>query len=342
MQTRRLHRSQRENVVSFVELNRDFVRLQADQPYRAEIFEGIRLFSSGGEKWPSLLGHERVVVLAEAASGKSEEFREQARTLRDARAFAIYLPIERLEKNGLLGSLGIDDRAAFATWQRGAAPGWFFLDSIDEARIHHKDVESALNRFAADLGETYDRARVLLSCRGSVWAGEKDLALINMTLPIRNRVGGEDTAPVNSDAILLDRPENATSASKKEFPEPGVRLVALAKITRSQRSAFLTAEKVADIEAAWDEISSAVNEQLVDLQTFKRFPNGHYVSIIAARENFDPDTLLQDTPASDTAGSRSASSKARAAQRRLSRAVRTFALSGFDKVFVVSKKSRNF
>lgn len=43
------------------------------------------------------------------------------------------------------------------------------------------------------------------------------------------------------------------------------------------------------VDAAWNLISSADDEQIVDLQSFQKLPNGHYVAIIAAREDFDFD-----------------------------------------------------
>ncbi len=45
------------------------------------------------------------------------------------------------------------------------------------------------------------------------------------------------------------------------------------------------------VEEAWDVISQADGEQLVDLRSFEKFPNGHYVEVVAAREDFDYDAL---------------------------------------------------
>ena len=266
--------------LSFIELDRDFVPLEINQPYRAEVLEGIRFHPWRGVKWPSLLEYDRVVIFAEAASGKSEEFRQRSRAIREAGNFAVYIPIERLEKNGLIGSLGITDREAFSAWQRDGAPGWFFLDSIDEARIHHKDVENALNRFAADLSDAYDRARVVLSCRGSVWAGEKDLALINLALPIRPQPETDKVAH-DPEAALLDKLEKAsiTSTREEKSTKRELRLVALAKITPSQRNAFLTAEKVSDIGAFEDALFNHGLYQLVerpgDLKMLVRYWKKH-------------------------------------------------------------------
>jgi hypothetical protein len=52
-------------------------------------------------------------ALAEAPSGKSVEFQERCAGIRNDGGFALYLTIERLEKNGPVGTLGRIDREAF-------------------------------------------------------------------------------------------------------------------------------------------------------------------------------------------------------------------------------------
>jgi hypothetical protein len=234
----------------FVELDRDFVPLEANRAYRLEELEAFSLFGSRQLKWTDLLAEDRVVVLASAASGKSEEFRNRAKEIRLRGDFALYSPIERIAEHGLGAAINVADRAAFADWQRGAAPGWFFLDSIDEARINHKDVEAALNRFAAELGDGgYRRARIFLSCRGSVWEGDRDTALIARTLP---RLSTEEEVPIAdelSEEALFAKPENRTRVqSKGDRERPPLKLVSLARISQAQRGAFLTSFGFAETE----------------------------------------------------------------------------------------------
>jgi len=198
--------------LAFVEVDRDVITLDPKQAYRPEEFDALRHFRSGNLKWPDLLRTPRVILLAGAASGKSEEFRQRtAQIVRNA-GFAVYLTIERLEAAGLEGSLNLSDRARLTDWRRATERGWFFLNSIDEARINHKDVELALNRFAADLGEAYDRAGILLSCRGSAWTGDPDMALVANALPVRSRALREDQEPIDPDEALLAKRDKASSA----------------------------------------------------------------------------------------------------------------------------------
>lgn len=235
--------------MNFIELDRDFIALDAERAYNAEVLAAFKGFTWRGLKWPDLLSLDRVVVLAEASTGKTAEFRHRAELLRQEGGFGIYLPIERLERNGLEGSLGRDERDALEKWRRGADPGWFFLDSIDEARIHHKDIEQAFKRLEVELGESYHRARVLLSCRGTAWAGEADISLIKSTLPMRPKPANETAEPVDPEEALLSKPERASDpSSKPDEPKPELKLVALARIDRQQRAAFLSAEGVADAD----------------------------------------------------------------------------------------------
>ena len=265
-------------MANFVELDRDFIRLQADQPYRAETFADFGFLSSRDLKWHDLIEEERVVVLAEAQSGKSEEFRQRVKRLRREGHFSLFLTIERLAQNGLEDSLGLDDRAALEAWRRSEEAGWFFLDSIDEARINHRDVEVALNRFTIALGAAYPRARILLSCRGTVWRGADDLALIERALPPRAKAQSEEVEPADPDEALLARPEKPSSNRAQESNQR-LRLVALAKISLPQRHTFLTAEELPDIEAFESALFlrglSAFAERPGDLKTLVTYWRKH-------------------------------------------------------------------
>ena len=69
--------------------------------------------------WGSVLARRRIVLLAEAGSGKTEEMREQTRVRSATGQFAVYATVEDVDRDGLEGALGAADRARFANW-RGA------------------------------------------------------------------------------------------------------------------------------------------------------------------------------------------------------------------------------
>ena len=233
--------------MSYVDLHRRFSPIDADQAFSAEAWQGSGLAYFGGLGWNDLLERSRVIVLAEAASGKSAEFHGRVDELRRSGRHAFYVTIESLSTHGLDGSLGRDDAIELASWHQSGATGWFFLDSVDEARLNHKSVEQALNRFARELGQSYDRARVLLSCRGNVWSGEPDLDLVRRTLRVsakRPDRGG----PIDADLALLGAPETLPLQIEEKKAVADITVVALTKLSDVQRKAFLTALTVPDIE----------------------------------------------------------------------------------------------
>ena len=70
--------------MKFVELNRNFVPIQKDQEPSLDIGREWGRKYGGWLDWSDLLKYRRVVLLAEALSGKTEEFRNQAETLKVA------------------------------------------------------------------------------------------------------------------------------------------------------------------------------------------------------------------------------------------------------------------
>jgi hypothetical protein len=230
-----------------IDLHRRFSSIEPDQPFSAEAWQGLSRGYFGGLGWDDLLERPRVVVLAEAAAGKSAEFRARVDALRGDKQDAFYATVESLANYGLDGSLGREDADLLAAWHRSSAPAWFFLDSVDEARLNHKGVEQALNRFARELGQSYDRARILLSCRGSIWTGKADLALVRRTLPVTAKKP-DAAKSADPDEALLVIPETAALRTPKTREIPDISVVALTKLSDIQRKAFLTAANITDIE----------------------------------------------------------------------------------------------
>jgi hypothetical protein len=169
--------------MAFVELQRCFARIEKDQEPTLEVSQiwGRRLW--GSINWPELREYRRAVLLAEASSGKSEEFRNQVATLRANGRPAFYMTVEELADHGFEAPLEPASAVAFERWRDGSGDGWFFLDSLDEARLNRKSFETALKRFARALGPAIDRARVFISCRVSDWKGSEDRGFIERLLP---------------------------------------------------------------------------------------------------------------------------------------------------------------
>src|SRR6266404_4938043 len=167
----------------FVELNRRFRKLQAAsdredaalESYTAEVFSLSRYDSSLG--WDNLLENRLTVVLGEAGSGKTWEFRQRADVLSRDGKYALFIPLEALASRPLVDSLDAKKRQQFEVWKRGNKEGIFFADSVDEAKFRRiDDFLSALDRLSDAISGDFERARVLLSCRISEWRPETDAA----------------------------------------------------------------------------------------------------------------------------------------------------------------------
>jgi hypothetical protein len=85
--------------------------------------------------WENLLARRRVVILAEAGSGKTEEMREQLRLATENGRFAFFATVEDVDRDGLDGALSAADRDRPVRWRASVEEAWFFIDSIDEATV---------------------------------------------------------------------------------------------------------------------------------------------------------------------------------------------------------------
>lgn len=126
--------------------------------------------------WPKLLTYRRVILLAEAGSGKTEEMTQQKKKLVEAGKFALFIPLESLNSERLNECLSPKDERKFETWKPdGQMPGWFFLDALDELKLTEGKFRRTLNRLSRAIDGHLHRAHVIISCRPSDWRREEDL-----------------------------------------------------------------------------------------------------------------------------------------------------------------------
>ena len=162
----------------YIEIDRRFSRLHgSDRPEElaAASFLGGSLATSLTLGWTELLKERLVVVLGEPGSGKSWEFRARCASLQAKGENAFLIELERLVAGTFEALLAPADRERFQKWLRRGQTGWFFLDSVDEAKIRRSaDFYAALDKVVAAIGGAMDRARVLISSRISEWRPETD------------------------------------------------------------------------------------------------------------------------------------------------------------------------
>src|ERR1019366_2412750 len=95
-----------------------------------------RAFGLGetGVGWDEMLLKRRVVILAEAGSGKSTEMAERPRLTDEGPRYAFHATVEDAGRDGLEGALSASGRKHLAAWRTSSDEAWFFVDSVDEAK----------------------------------------------------------------------------------------------------------------------------------------------------------------------------------------------------------------
>lgn len=163
----------------FVELNREF-RSLSDKHDDLAIEDDVHFLrmTGGALNWAKLLEYDRVVVLSEAASGKTREFQGVARQLCQEGRFSLFLEIKDLAGDEVADLISPDDNVKLQGWLGSDQPGWFFLDARDEALLVNADFKRSLRSLRKALGGALKRAHVFVSCRHTDWQGFADRAAV--------------------------------------------------------------------------------------------------------------------------------------------------------------------
>ncbi len=140
--------------------------------------------NSGGLGWPQLLERHRVVVLAEAGSGKSAELAAAAKLVCKSGNCGFYCTVQDVAREGLPGCLGRSERRLFDTWKASDAPAWLFIDSVDEAKLDKVRLDTALRRIADGIDGAALRAYIVLSGRHTDWEPKADRERMERLLPV--------------------------------------------------------------------------------------------------------------------------------------------------------------
>lgn len=187
--------------MSFIDLDRRFLRWSEKQNDAAEVYAWLRHHSRNDLDWPKLLQHHRVVVLAEAGSGKSEELKEQARRLGSNGQFGFYATVQDVARQGLDAALGNAGRCRLEQWRASDQPGWFFIDSIDEAKLDKIQLETTLRQLKDGFEVAPHRAYLVLSGRLTDWEFRADLSRVAKYLPVP--AGPSALPALRPDALLI-------------------------------------------------------------------------------------------------------------------------------------------
>ncbi|MCY0989516.1 hypothetical protein OV203_20415 [Nannocystis sp. ILAH1] len=135
------------------------------------------------KSWAQLLQHAYVVVLGEAGTGKSTEFGRQANELSKAGHWTFFLEINILASEGVSNSIDPEDEARLDAWRKTDEPAIFFLDSLDEAKLHKRTLREALRQLRKATQNELKRVRLVISCRVSDWMAHADRVEVQAFIP---------------------------------------------------------------------------------------------------------------------------------------------------------------
>ena len=174
--------------MDFVPLNRQFLSLPKRYFYRDSIsklelgpVDFPRLY------WKDLFRVPRVVILGEAGAGKTREARRAVEMLVERGNFALFVEMQALAAQGLEDAAEGFRAPEFLQWRQSTAPGWFVVDSLDEAKLRNHTLRDALRQLRRALAGAELKAHVVLTSRASDWRAEADLRDFEEIFPFRFR-----------------------------------------------------------------------------------------------------------------------------------------------------------
>ena len=137
--------------------------------------------------WEDIDKGYRSVVLAEAGAGKTCEMRARAKYVGTKGDYAFFIRIEDIE-NDFEQSFEVGDANSFQQWLVAPSDAWFYLDSVDEARLENPTAfKKAIRRFRREIKNAQHRAHVCISSRPYAWRPHSDRQLIEQFLPLPER-----------------------------------------------------------------------------------------------------------------------------------------------------------
>lgn len=242
-----------EEHVAVVALNRRFFEWGDTEPPDPDFRRAMGL-EDGGVGWEELLTKRRVVILAEAGSGKSTEMAERARLTAAGGRFTLHATVEDVGRDGLEGALSSSGQASLKAWRSSTDSAWFFVDSVDEAKSSGIRLEKVVRRLADGIQGAEERAHVVLSGRITDWEFRKDLASLKDWLPITVQVSTPGRTP-EEELLRIIRQEPQQEAKPPSLEQPFVAL--MAPLDSNRVRLFAEAKGTPDLDRFLEQLDAA-------------------------------------------------------------------------------------
>ncbi|QPJ61521.1 MAG: hypothetical protein G3M70_06305 [Candidatus Nitronauta litoralis] len=246
-----------------IELNRTFFQLSSDYAHSADtddldIREGLGLRIGTALSWDELLKEHRIILLAEAGAGKTEEIRLTTLKLRSQGKPAFFIRLENISI-GLENSFEEGSYEDFQKWLDSNDEGWLLLDSVDEARLKDpKDFERAIKFLSGHLSPALQRVNLIITGRVNAWRPKTDLALCEKLLPFtgptkkeKNEVDHEKELTTENEILA---PENKQYEAESKGESGAFKVYSLTDLSKSQIEAFIQGKGINDTSKFMDDI----------------------------------------------------------------------------------------
>lgn len=191
-----------------IQLDRRFRLIRKDHHLEDAPWGTSPLFD-GSVGWEDILTHKRVVLLAEAGSGKTTELKAKAAQLSASGELAFFVPLSAVARDGIRTPLSSTDKKRFDEWRVSDRIAYFFIDSVDEAKDANVRLEDALIKISDSIEDCEGRCSIILSGRYTDWEFDNDFE--NMSRYLRVPEVGpllEDVDPNEALKRALDEQGN--------------------------------------------------------------------------------------------------------------------------------------
>jgi hypothetical protein len=229
--------------------------------------------------WIDLRDKHVVVILGEAGVGKTSEFENEAKRLQQQGLSAFYVPLNTLDCDEAWRMAVSDCMSHYDAWKNSEAPGYFFLDAVDETRlVNHAFFRKALGIVNKNLGACVDRLHVFLSSRIPDWSIEDVRSTVH-----RNLVAPIDAAlnPMKlQEAKIEDSRPNILLTTQSIRKDPLTLLVVYMNcLSRRQAEILAEAFQVDEPPKFWAAVDDGCYEYMAtrpqDLQWMVAYWNNH-------------------------------------------------------------------
>lgn len=203
--------------------------------------------------WPALLKRRRVVILAEAGSGKSTEFIDQDELANSAGKFSFRTTVRATAEKGFEAALSRQKSAKLELWRQSTDNAWFFLDSVDEAKARGADFVSALESLADSIAGGEDRAFVFISGRHSDWELNRDGQTLARILRIIEP--STEGPPVDANVQVVNAIRGAKPVERPEPEKPTI--VVMLPLDKDRVKRFVTGQGIVNFDKFFDAMTQA-------------------------------------------------------------------------------------